>query len=107
MAWKRGQQARDRGSVATIARDRRRGYAAPVRARLFLVLVAALLELTSLPRRIGDHQAAAMQRDDELLQLFDSDLLRRKFGLEAILDAQKSAGSDYCTLICNHSRNCS
>src|SRR5487761_1443604 len=35
---------------------------------------------------VGDDQAAAVQHADELLQLFDADLLRRKLGLELVLD---------------------
>ena len=47
---------------------------------------AALAELLALAGDVGDHQAAAVQHADELLQLFDRDLLRRKRPLELDLD---------------------
>ena len=40
----------------------------------------------SLAGRVGDHQAAAVQHAEELLQLFEGDFLRRKLGLEPLLD---------------------
>ena len=51
-----------------------------------LPLVAALAELTALAGHVGDHQTAAVQHPQELLQLFQRDLLRRKLGLESLLD---------------------
>ena len=53
---------------------------------LALLLVAALLELPALPRRVGQHQAAAVEHADEVLQLLDADGLRRELGLEPLGD---------------------
>src|SRR4051794_28916311 len=51
-----------------------------------LTLIAALNELLPLTRRIGNHQAAAVQHPNELLQLFCADGLRRKVAFESIGD---------------------
>ena len=48
--------------------------------------VAALAKLMPLAGHVGDHQSAAVQHSQELLQFFEGDLLRRKLGLESLLD---------------------
>ena len=53
---------------------------------LALALVAALDELLALAGGVGDHQAAAVQHADELLQLFGADRLRREVALEPLGD---------------------
>jgi hypothetical protein len=47
---------------------------------------AAPQELLALASHGGDHQPAAVQHPQELLQLVERDLLRRELGLEALLD---------------------
>ena len=53
---------------------------------LAFLLVAALLELPALPRRVGQHQAAAVEHADEVLQLLDANRLRRELGFEPLGD---------------------
>ncbi len=53
---------------------------------LLCAFVAALDQLLPLAGRIGEHQAAAVQHADELLQLLGADRLRREFALEALGD---------------------
>ena len=43
-------------------------------------------QLLALPGRVGDHQPAAVQHADELLQLLGANRLRRKLALETIGD---------------------
>ena len=51
-----------------------------------LPFVAAFDELLALPGGVGDHQAAAVEHADELLQLLGADRLRRKLALEPLGD---------------------
>ena len=53
---------------------------------LAAALAAALEELFALPAHGGDHQPAAVQHAQELLQLVERDLLRGELGLEPVLD---------------------
>ena len=51
-----------------------------------VAFVAAFDELLALAGGVGDHQPAAVQHADELLQLFGADRLRREVALETLGD---------------------
>ena len=53
---------------------------------LVVLFVAAFDELLALAGGVGDHQPAAVEHADELLQLLGADRLRRKVALEAFGD---------------------
>ena len=48
--------------------------------RVHLRFAAALAQLLALAGHVGDHQAAAVQHADEVVQLLDRDLLRAESG---------------------------
>ena len=53
---------------------------------LLLAFAAPFDELLALTRRVGDHESAAVQHADELLQLLGANGLRRKLLLEPLGD---------------------
>ncbi len=53
---------------------------------LAAALAAAFEQLFALAAHAGDHQPAAVQHAEELLQLVEGDLLRRKFVLKAVFE---------------------
>ena len=44
------------------------------------------MELHALARRVGEHQPAAMEHSDKVLQLLDANRLRGKFGFKLLGD---------------------